>query len=480
MTKAVAQAYQYCNEMVGNGGTPIVQSNERVSDEDGLNRSSRNDEEKTEQKNAKIRGFKRRWKIIKEELYNGEKLEERKRAELEALKSSIQELERSYSSLSQDGLSPEQERDLTIVRVGGQDVDMDKIFFSWKKNILEGIEEKIRNERRKEEGRKQAMIDGANISKTINFPPLESQKKILEWIEVVGTVLDSIPTEYPDTLICEKLKKSMVTSRDKKNTLVMVNTSDLMGYIKTEYLTNHNVSLHIMQNIQTCKEPTTFEEARGNIKTVNRNLKMIKKNNLEKFLNQTHLKIMENKTILTDRLHLYFKYCFDQQEKKKVEQLELGEVDRENLIPENESTRNDAVGLELDTINLPGNLAINESRNLMKGLKDDIKFNISAQSIQEKLVTYEKFIKEEDNFLSSMINNRREFKLVQSASGMTRTPTRRKPDWYNSHKIEGEEDGSEDELNTFYSKHTGNGKKFNGKRVQDEKTFGGRQDDNVS
>ena len=117
--------------MVGNAGTPIVQSNERVSDEDGLNRSSRNDEEKTEQKNAKIRGFKRRWKIIKEELYNGEKLEERKRAELEALKSSIQELERSYSSLSQDGLSPEQERDLTIVRVGGQDVDMDKIFFSW-------------------------------------------------------------------------------------------------------------------------------------------------------------------------------------------------------------------------------------------------------------------------------------------------------------------------------------------------------------
>ena len=108
---------------------------------------------------------------------------------MEALKSSIQELERAYSSLSQDGLSPEQERDLTIVRVGGQDVDMDKIFFSWKKNILEGIEEKIRNERRKEEGRKQAMIHGENILKTINFPPLESQKKILEWIEVVGTVL---------------------------------------------------------------------------------------------------------------------------------------------------------------------------------------------------------------------------------------------------------------------------------------------------
>ena len=60
VTKAVAQAYQYCNEMVGNAGTPIVQSNERVSDEDGLNRSSRNDEEKAEQKNAKIRGFKRR------------------------------------------------------------------------------------------------------------------------------------------------------------------------------------------------------------------------------------------------------------------------------------------------------------------------------------------------------------------------------------------------------------------------------------
>ena len=93
----------------------------------------------------------------------------------------------------------------------------------------------------------------------------------------MGTVLESIPPEYPDTLICEKLKKSLVTSRDKRNTALMVSTEDIMSYIKLEYLSIHNVSLHIMQNIQNTKDPITFEESRSNIKVVTRNLSMIRK-----------------------------------------------------------------------------------------------------------------------------------------------------------------------------------------------------------
>ena len=72
-------------------------------------------------------------------------------------------------------------------------------------------------------------------------------------------------------------------------------------------------------------------------------------------------------------------------------------------------------GLKLDTINLPGTAVLNESRNLMKGLKDDLKFNISAQSIQEKLDAYEKFIKEENNFITAQPN----FNLTQLKVGVT-------------------------------------------------------------
>ena len=48
----------------------------------------------------------------------------------------------------------------------------------------------------------------------------------------------------------------------------------------------------------------------------------------------------------------------------------------------------------------------------MKGLKEDLKFNISAQSVKEKLEDYKAFIKEEDHFLATMIRNRIELQLA--------------------------------------------------------------------
>ena len=86
VTRGIAQAIQFINDMGTSSATTPVVDREEGFDTRAIDRSQRIDEEKIEQKNGKIRAFKRRWKILKEELYNGVKLEERKKAELEALK----------------------------------------------------------------------------------------------------------------------------------------------------------------------------------------------------------------------------------------------------------------------------------------------------------------------------------------------------------------------------------------------------------
>ena len=62
-----------------------------------------------------------------------------------------------------------------------------------------------------------------------------------------------------------------------------------------------------------------------------------------------------------------------------------------------------------------------------------------------------------------MINNRRELKLVQNASEITKQILKKKTEWYSHHKLK------DDELNSHYSKQAEDNKRYNGKSTSDEK-----------
>ena len=112
-------------------------------------------------------------------------------------------------------------------------------------------------------------------------------------------------------------------------------------------------------------------------------------------------------------MHIYLKFVFDRTKEKK-------QTNNDDLVmelardPVAESTRHEEAGrgLELDSINLPGTAPLNKTSQLMKGIKEDLKFTISAQSVKEKLEGYKAFIKEEDYYLSTMIRNKIELQLA--------------------------------------------------------------------
>ena len=188
--------------------------------------------------------------------------------------------------------------------------------------------------------------------KSIKIPPLKSEKNILDWIDIASTILEKIPPGYPDMLICQYLKKSLVKNVDKTNTDKMVTSKDVIEYVKSEYLNNHNITLHILEKFREIGEPQSYDEARNNIKVVNRNLEKIESNDLTSFLSKTHLTIMENKTIMKSRMHIYLKFVFDRTKEKK-------QTNNDDLVmelardPVAESTRHEEAGrgLELDSIN---------------------------------------------------------------------------------------------------------------------------------
>ena len=93
----------------------------------------------------------------------------------------------------------------------------------------------------------------------------------------------------------------------------------------------------------------------------------------------------------------------------------------------------------------------------MKGIKEDLKFTISAQSVKEKLEDYKAFIKEEDDYLSTMIRNRIELKLVESSirdtaktGKLRRKPGLDKLNSFQTENIETDELTEESEANLFY------------------------------
>ena len=104
---------------------------------------------------------------------------------------------------------------------------------------------------------------------------------------------------------------------------------------------------------------------------------------------------MKNRTIIRSRFHVYLKFVFERRKEKKHirgDDLEI-ELARD---PVAESTRHDEAGrgLELDSVNLPGTAPLNQTSQLMNGMKEDLKFTISAQSVKEELEDYKAFIKE--------------------------------------------------------------------------------------
>ena len=105
----------------------------------------------------------------------------------------------------------------------------------------------------------------------------------------------------------------------------------------------------------------------------------------------------------------------------------------------------------------------------LEQLKDFLEKVKGDSSIQEKLQAYEKFIAEEDVFLSSMINNHRELKLVQNATETTKQMLKKKPEWYSYHKLEGEEEIEDEEINSYYSKQAEDNKRYNGKSASEGK-----------
>ena len=380
--KGVREAYAFLTEGIGAASTGNrAPEPELRSDGHNRNMMSRSMEsEKNEQRQVKIRAYKKRWNSLKEELYGSKTLAERKKIDLETLKMTLIDVERSYYNLLNSDLLREEEEELSKVKIHEETHEVDKIFQVCKGNVCEALEAKILTEKLEDEARRQRTLNAKDILKGIKIPALRSERDILDWIDIASSILEKIPFGFPDMLICTYLKKSLVKNVDKTNTDKMVTSKAVIEYVKSEYLNNHNITLHIMEKFKEIGDPQSYDEARNNIKVVNRNLEKIESNGLTSFLSKSHLTIMENRTIMKARMHIYLKFVFDRTKDKKQinnDELEL-ELARD---PVAESTRNEEAGrgLELDSLNLPGTAALNQTSQLMKGLKEDLKFNISAQ-----------------------------------------------------------------------------------------------------
>ena len=93
--KGVKDAYAFLGEGIGAASTGS-RVPEPESRSDGHNRSvmSRSMEsDRNEQRQVKIRAYKRRWNSLKEDLYGSKTLAERKKADLETLKMTLVDVE---------------------------------------------------------------------------------------------------------------------------------------------------------------------------------------------------------------------------------------------------------------------------------------------------------------------------------------------------------------------------------------------------
>ena len=176
VVKGVKEAYVLLNEGIGATGVasgelepdPGRDRSDRGSDghnRSGLSRSIQS--ERDEQRQVKIRAYKRRWKTLKEELYGTRTLAEKKKSELEALKLSLVDVERGYYNLLQEGLSRVEEEELTKIKVNEVTYEMDQILISWKRNVYEALDAKILHEKVEDEARKQKILNAKDILKSI-------------------------------------------------------------------------------------------------------------------------------------------------------------------------------------------------------------------------------------------------------------------------------------------------------------------------
>ena len=166
VVKGVRESYVLLDEGIGATGVasgelepdPGRDRSDRGSDghnRSGLSRSIQ--VERDEQRQVKIRAYKRRWKTLKEELYGTRTLAERKKSELEALKLSLVDVERGYYNLLQEGLIRAEEEELTRIKIHEETHEMDKIFILWKRNVYEALDAKILNEKVEDEARRFSM-----------------------------------------------------------------------------------------------------------------------------------------------------------------------------------------------------------------------------------------------------------------------------------------------------------------------------------
>merc|ERR1712082_219691 len=126
--------------------------------------------ERSEQRQVKIRAYKRRWNSLKEDLYGSKTLAERKKADLETLKMTLVDVERGYYNLLHEGLLRDEEEELTKVKIHEETHEMDKIFKFWKRNVCEALETKILSEKVEDETRKQKILNAKDILKSIKIP----------------------------------------------------------------------------------------------------------------------------------------------------------------------------------------------------------------------------------------------------------------------------------------------------------------------
>ena len=124
--KGVKEAYGLLDEGIGatSAGSRELEPdlgrdrNDRGRDghnRSGLSRSTESD--RNEQRQVKIRAYRRRWNSLKEDLYGSKTLAERKKAEMEAPKMTLIDVERGYYNLLQEGLLRAEEEELTKVKI---------------------------------------------------------------------------------------------------------------------------------------------------------------------------------------------------------------------------------------------------------------------------------------------------------------------------------------------------------------------------
>ena len=99
-------------------------------------------------------------------------------------------------------------KELTLVEIDGDIVDLEDCLLSWKSDIASIVYDAKAKQQREIQDRKGKQMEAMTILKSRLIPELSKASGYLDWIEGVRTVLEKVQGYTSDLLIADTLKKN--------------------------------------------------------------------------------------------------------------------------------------------------------------------------------------------------------------------------------------------------------------------------------